>query len=65
MGAPNRGLCFKRISINLSEEMDDAVFALRSRKEYVRCSYAECVRILILEGAKAVTAYYQDNDGKS
>lgn len=54
----------KQVSINFPKELDDAVYLLRSRREYLRCSYAECVRILLAEGAKAIETRRQNNDGK-
>ncbi len=56
---------YKRLSINLTEELDEAIVLLRSKKEYVRCSYVECIRILLEEGAKAMEARYQKNGEKS
>lgn len=56
---------YKRLSINLTEELDEAIVLLRSKKEYVRCSYVECIRILLEEGAKSMEARYQKNGEKS
>ena len=55
----------KRLSINLTEELDEAVVLLRSQKEYVRCSYVECIRILLAEGAKVMADRYPNNGEKS
>lgn len=65
MSAPNKGKSYKRLSINLTEELDEAVVRLRSQKEFVRCSYVECIRILLAEGAKAMADRYQNSGGKS
>lgn len=56
---------YKRMSINLTEELDEAIVLLRSQKEYVRCSYVECIRILLAAGAKAMEDRYQKNGEKS
>lgn len=55
---------FKRLSINLTEELDNYVMEMRKRKEYVRCSYVEIIRILMDEGAKALGIQQQSNDEK-
>lgn len=65
MGAPNRGLGHKRISISLTEDLDNAVLELRKQKEYCRYSYVECIRALIEEGAKAIASSHRDSDDKS
>ncbi len=57
MSAPNKGQTFKRLSINLTEELDRSVLELRKREEYVRCSYVELIRILMTEGAKVLGVY--------
>jgi len=56
---------YKRLSINLTEELDYYVLELRKRKEYVRCSYVEIIRVLMTEGAKALGVYPPSSDGKS
>lgn len=61
MGAPNKGLAHKRLSISLTEELDLAVIELRKQKEYCRCSYVECIRVLMEAGAKAIAARRQDS----
>lgn len=56
---------FKRLSINLTEELDRCVLDLRKREEYVRCSYVEIIRVLMSEGAKALGVYHPNSDEKS
>ncbi len=56
---------YKRLSINLTEELDRAVLDMRKREEYVRCSYVEIIRVLMTEGAKALGVYHPNSDGKS
>lgn len=55
----------KRLSINLTEELDRYVLELRKREEYVRCSYVEIIRVLMEEGAKSLGIHRQCNGGKS
>ncbi len=55
----------KRLSINLTEELDRYVLELRKREEYVRCSYVEIIRVLMNEGAKSLGLCPPDNDAKS
>jgi len=56
---------YKRLSINLTEELDRYVLEMRGREEYVRCSYIEIIRILMAEGAKSLGVCSPSNDGKS
>jgi len=56
---------YKRLSINLTEELDRAVLDLRKQEEYVRCSYVEIIRVLMTEGAKALGVYHPHSDEKS
>ena len=56
---------YKRLSINLTEELDHYVLELRRREEYVRCSYVEIIRVLMEEGAKSLGVHRQSNGGKS
>ena len=59
------GKTFKRLSINLTEELDRYVLELRKQEKYVRCSYVEIIRVLIDEGARALGVHRQSSDGKS
>ena len=59
MSATNKNQTFKRLSINLSPELDRAVIDLRKTEEYCRCSYAEIIRVLMAEGAKALAEHQQ------
>ena len=45
---------FKRMSINLTEELERSVLDLRMQEKYVRCTYIEIVRVLMTEGAKVL-----------
>ena len=63
MGAPNRGLQHKRMSIGLTEELDRAIIELRKTEKYCRCSYVECIRVLMEEGARAIAARRQSGGG--
>lgn len=64
MGAPNKGQTYKRLSINLTRELDQAAINLRMTEKYCRCSYVELIRILMTEGARAL-GVYPDSGGKS
>lgn len=55
---------FKRLSVNLPPELDRAVLDLRKTEEYCRCSYVEIIRVLMAEGAKALSNHHQDNAAK-
>ena len=65
MGKPNKDLSYKRISIGLSPELDKAVINLRMSEEYCRLSYADAIRVLILEGAKVIEIRRQTGNAKS
>ncbi len=65
MGKPNKDLSYKRISIGLSPELDKAVINLRMSEEYCRLSYADAIRVLILEGAKVIESRRQTGNAKS
>lgn len=56
---------FKRMSINLTEELERSVLDLRMQEKYVRCTYIEIVRVLMTEGAKVLGVYHPSNDEKS
>ena len=58
MGMQNEKRTFKRLSINLTPELDRAVLDLRKTEEYCRCSYVEIVRVLMTEGAKAMAGHH-------
>lgn len=55
---------FKRMSINLTQELDRAVLDLRKTEEYCRCSYVEIIRVLMTAGAKAMAVYPRKNAEK-
>lgn len=56
---------YKRHSINLPPELDRVVLDLRKTEEYCRCSYAEIIRVLMAEGAKAMADHHQDSGAKA
>ena len=64
MARPTKNLCYKRLTIYLSEELDEAVLELRRTREYCRCSYAEIIRVMMTEGAKAIKERLQSGDRK-
>lgn len=64
MGAKNKNQTFKRLSINLTPELDRVVLDLRKTEEYCRCSYVEIIRILMTEGAKALAEHHHGSDAK-
>lgn len=43
----------KRITISIPEELEDAIYKMRKRDEYNRCSKSEVVRKLVEIGLKA------------
>ena len=51
---------FKRMSINLTEELERSVLDLRMQEKYI-----EIVRVLMTEGAKVLGVYHPSNDEKS
>lgn len=55
---------YKRLSINLPQELDRAVLDLRKTEEYCRCSYVEIIRVLMYEGAKSLGVHHQNNGVK-
>ena len=40
----------KRLSVSLPDDIDNALLELRKSDEYVRCSYAELIRIVLKRG---------------
>lgn len=61
----NTAKTYKRLSINLPQELDRVVLDLRKTEKYCRCSYVEIVRVLMAEGAKALADHHQDNGAKA
>ena len=58
---------FKRMSIAVTGVLDRAILNLRMREKYVRLSYAELIRVVLVAGATALGAYppvYPPNDSK-
>lgn len=43
----------KRISISLPEDLDSEILELRKKDRFVRCSYSEIVRKLLIIGLSA------------
>ncbi len=64
MSTPNKNQTFKRMSINLPEELDRVVLDMRMKEEYVRCSYVELIRILMYEGAKSLGIIQNNGEGE-
>ena len=64
MPAPNRGLCYKRLSIGLTKELDAEVHWLQTKPGYDRCNYVEIIRVFIEEGAKVMRERYGENAEK-
>lgn len=46
----------KRMSISISEEMENKIVELRKTDEFCRCSYTEIIRRLLEAGVKVVEA---------
>lgn len=46
----------KRMSISISEEMENKIVELRKTDEYCRCSYSEIIRRLLEQGIKVIEA---------
>ena len=46
----------KRMSISISEEMENKIVELRKTDEFCRCSYTEIIRRLLEEGVKVIEA---------
>lgn len=46
----------KRMSISISEEMENKIVELRKTNEYCRCSYSEIIRRLLEQGIKVIEA---------
>lgn len=65
MSATNKNQTSKRLSINLPPELDRAVLDLRKTEEYCRCSYVEIIRVLMAEGAKALSDNHHDSGVKT
>lgn len=65
MGARNQGKTYKRLSMNLTRELDQAVIELRKQEKYARCSYLELIRVLMAEGARCLGVYPSASGGKS
>lgn len=64
MSRPSKQLTYKRASVYLTQELDRAVLDLRKTEEYCRCSYAEIIRLMMVEGAQAMKARVQSNGAK-
>ena len=45
----------KRITISIPEDMEKAIFGLRKRDEYTRCSTSEVIRQLVDLGLQSVS----------
>lgn len=45
----------RRVTISLSDDLDDAILELRKQDEFVRCSYSEIVRYLLTMGLHRAT----------
>lgn len=54
MNTTTTNQAYRRVSVALPPELDQAVLALRKTDKYCRCSYGEIVRTLISEGAKTL-----------
>lgn len=48
--------CRKRMSISISEDMENKIVELRKTDEYCRCSYSEIIRKLLEQGIKVIEA---------
>lgn len=46
----------RRITISVPDDLDKAVLELRKQNEFVRCSYSEIVRKLLILGLSAAKA---------
>ena len=46
----------RRVSIPIPEDLDKEILAMKKSDEYVRCSYAELVRILLKRGLDKLPA---------
>lgn len=64
MSRPSKQLTYKRASVYLTKEMDRAVIELRKTEEYCRCSYAEIIRLMMMEGTQAMKAQIQNKCAK-
>lgn len=63
--AANRVKTYKRLSIGLTKELDQSIATLRARKEYSYYSTLELIRILMIEGARAMEVYPLNDGEKS
>lgn len=43
----------KRITVSFPEDVDKSVYELRKKDEFVRCSYSEIIRKLVIIGLEA------------
>lgn len=43
----------KRITVSFPDDVDKGIYELRKKDEFVRCSYSEIVRRLVIIGLKA------------
>lgn len=40
----------KRLSVSIPEDISNALYDLRKTDEYVKCSYAELIRVILRKG---------------
>ena len=63
-GRPNTGLRYKRFSIGFTKELDEKVKRMNDLPGFRKCTYVDCVRILIDAGLDAMSERYPEIDGK-
>lgn len=49
----DRMTSMRRITISIPDELDAKVLELKKQDQFVRCSYSEIVRLLLLAGLNA------------
>ena len=50
----------KRVTVSVPDEIDKKILALRKEDKFVRCSYGEIVRQVLLAGLEAKVRENQD-----
>lgn len=43
----------KRLNVSIPKDLEDKLFEMRKKDEYIRCSIAELIRIVLRKGLEA------------
>ncbi len=49
----------KRVTVSIPDELDKKILELRKDDRFIRCSYSEIVRCMLLAGLEAELVHYK------